>query len=222
MKKGFTLVELSIVLVIIGLIVGGVVGGQSLVRSSRLNAVHADIQKFKTAINTFDLQYDAVPGDMTDAWDYWGTDCDDDEDTCNGDGDYKLEPLDAENIMFWNHLYLSNILSGTVGSAPMTPLNDSSKYLASYDQLFYISGRGAGVKTNYILIAKIAGYRGYVFTPAEAYLLDKKNDDGLPGIGQIKAFRGDEPRCTTSRDIETARYNLDNDSISCTMHFLWD
>jgi prepilin-type N-terminal cleavage/methylation domain-containing protein len=232
-KEAFTLVELSIVLVIIGLVVGGVVGGQSLIRSSRLNAVVADVQKFKTAINTFELQYDALPGDMTDAWDYWGTDCHAIEAGCNGDGNNEIDNATTvrdERIMFWKHLYLSDILSRELNSStwwPLTPLNNDSGYSVEHYHQSYTSGKGAGVETHYILVSTGLNPRGYVFTPAEAYLLDKKNDNGLPGSGQMKAFTGDtsgsgQNRCSTSQNTETSRYNLDNDSIACTLYFLWD
>ena len=72
MKNGFTLLELSIVMVIIGLIIGGITVGQDLIRSAELNSVVTDINKYKTAINTFNLKYNAMPGDMSNATSYWG------------------------------------------------------------------------------------------------------------------------------------------------------
>jgi prepilin-type N-terminal cleavage/methylation domain-containing protein len=60
---GFTLVELSIVIVVIGLIIGVVTAGQSLVRQAQIRSVLNDVNKYKTAWNAFKLQYDALPGD---------------------------------------------------------------------------------------------------------------------------------------------------------------
>jgi prepilin-type N-terminal cleavage/methylation domain-containing protein len=88
--QAFTLVELSIVLVIVGLIVGGVVGGQSLIHSAKINKVVLDINKMKIAFRAFELQYDALPGDMVDAYDYWGTTCHGVEASCNGNGNNKM------------------------------------------------------------------------------------------------------------------------------------
>ena len=65
--KGFTLIELSIVLVIIGLIVGGVLAGQDLIRASELRAMIAQIEKYNTAVNTFRGKYNALPGDLNSA-----------------------------------------------------------------------------------------------------------------------------------------------------------
>jgi prepilin-type N-terminal cleavage/methylation domain-containing protein len=61
---GFTLIELSIVLVIIGLIVGGVLVGQDLIRAAYIRAQISQIEKFNTAVNTFYGKYQALPGDM--------------------------------------------------------------------------------------------------------------------------------------------------------------
>lgn len=62
----FTLIELSIVLVIIGLIVGGVLVGQDLIRAAGVRAQISQIEKYNTAVNTFLGKYDALPGDISD------------------------------------------------------------------------------------------------------------------------------------------------------------
>jgi prepilin-type N-terminal cleavage/methylation domain-containing protein len=61
---GFTLIEMSIVLVIIGLIVGGVLVGQDLIRAASVRAQISQIERFNTAVNTFYGKYQALPGDM--------------------------------------------------------------------------------------------------------------------------------------------------------------
>jgi len=63
-EKGFTLIELSIVLVVIGLIIGGVLVGQDLVRSAETRGTISQIEKYNTAVNTFYGKYGALPGDM--------------------------------------------------------------------------------------------------------------------------------------------------------------
>ncbi len=63
-SAGFTLIELSIVLVIIGLIVGGVLLGQDLIRAAEVRATISQIEKFNLAVNTFRGKYGALPGDM--------------------------------------------------------------------------------------------------------------------------------------------------------------
>lgn len=108
-NSGFTLVELSIVLVIISLIVGGIIGGKSLLRSAEIQALTAEVKTYQTALNTFNLQFDAIPGDMRDAFDYWGTNCAGTAGACNGDGD-GIITYQAEDDMVLTHLRLSEIM----------------------------------------------------------------------------------------------------------------
>ncbi len=66
-ESGFTLIELSIVLVIIGLIVGGVLVGQDLIKAAEIRATISQIEKYNTAVNTFRNKYNAIPGDISQA-----------------------------------------------------------------------------------------------------------------------------------------------------------
>jgi prepilin-type N-terminal cleavage/methylation domain-containing protein len=64
---GFTLIELSIVLVIIGLVVGGVLFGRDLIASAEIRKTIKQTEEFDAAINTFRLKYNCLPGDCKDA-----------------------------------------------------------------------------------------------------------------------------------------------------------
>ncbi|MFI4983913.1 MAG: prepilin-type N-terminal cleavage/methylation domain-containing protein [Rickettsiales bacterium] len=92
MKKGFTLVELSIVIIIIGLIIAGVTAGQSLVDQAQLRATITEIQTYQTAYKTFVDKYDAVPGDMVSAETIWPAPlCGAMAGACVGNGDGKIQ-----------------------------------------------------------------------------------------------------------------------------------
>lgn len=65
-QRGFTLIELSMVLVVIGLIVGGLLVGQDLIRAAAVRATISQIEKYNTAVNTFRGKYGYLPGDIKD------------------------------------------------------------------------------------------------------------------------------------------------------------
>ena len=71
-QQGFTLIELSVVLVIIGLIVGSIIAGQSLIRASQVQSASTDTQTYIHAVQSFQQKYNALPGDMANATSYWG------------------------------------------------------------------------------------------------------------------------------------------------------
>ena len=113
MKKnlGFTLVELSVVIVLIGLIVAGVMGGQALLRQAKVRTLISDYNKYNTAVNAFKLEYSELPGDLSNASSYGiGTD---------GNGNRQIHSTNTENLDFWQHLSQSGIIAGAyTGSAP--------------------------------------------------------------------------------------------------------
>src|SRR5438477_2747635 len=63
-QQGFTLIELSIVLVIIGLIVGGILVGQDLIKAAEIRATVGQVEKYNSAVNTFRSKYNGIPGDI--------------------------------------------------------------------------------------------------------------------------------------------------------------
>ena len=132
MKQAFSLVELSIVLVILGLIVGGITVGQSLMRGAELRGVSAEIEQQRTALNIFKTRYEDLPGDMSNAADYWGAlDGGDGEGddcfmletselaTCSGNGDRSLANSGVsaqwnrgERFTYWVHLVNAGLIEG--------------------------------------------------------------------------------------------------------------
>lgn len=128
MRYGFSLVELSIVLVILGLLAGGVLTGQSLIRAAELRSVTTEYSKYQAAGNTFRDKYFALPGDMANATSFWGaahatpatclSTVGTGTQTCNGDGDGLIEPGAAasergELFTFWQHLANAGLIEGS-------------------------------------------------------------------------------------------------------------
>ncbi|MBN8543602.1 MAG: prepilin-type N-terminal cleavage/methylation domain-containing protein [Alphaproteobacteria bacterium] len=128
--RGFSLVELSIVLVILGLLTGGILAGQSLIRASELRAVTTEYQRYTAAGNTFRDKYFAIPGDFRDATRFWGRTvvaghCVSNSGlavagtpgTCDGNGDGSVNlggagSQSAEVIQLWRHLALAGLIEG--------------------------------------------------------------------------------------------------------------
>ncbi len=125
--SGFSLVELSIVLVILGLLTGGILGGQSLMHAAELRKVTLDIDRYKTAILSFRDKYLGLPGDITNATRFWGeadadpttciTTAGTGSETCNGDGDGNIS-RGAESYRSWQQLANANLLPGTFSGVP--------------------------------------------------------------------------------------------------------
>lgn len=134
-RGAFSLVELSIVLVILGLLVGGILAGQSLIRAAELRSVSSDYQRFVTAIHAFRDKYLALPGDIPNATNFWeirsGSSSATGSDlachqvlnvsagTCNGDANGILNVnsgwgsyATAERFLFWQHLAKAGLVEG--------------------------------------------------------------------------------------------------------------
>ena len=85
--KAFTLIELSIVLVLIGLLVGSVLVGRDLISASQVRAQISQIQEMRTAMNAFRVKYNCIPGDCPNATDFFGSIDSSGHYIINGNGD---------------------------------------------------------------------------------------------------------------------------------------
>lgn len=190
--NAFTLVELSIVIVIIGLIIAGITAGRSLVKSAQLNSIITDINKYNVAINSFYLQYNALPGDLRNASSYWGGSA------LNGDGNNQIDnsPGLDEDLKVWQHLALAGLIPGTysgtttgAGRVPGTNCPASSYRGAGFGFDWYSPTYGK--KGNAMAFA--AG-GSYIFAPiipaSEALAVDTKMDDGVANKGRLITHRG--------------------------------
>lgn len=227
--RGFSLVELSIVLVILGLLVGGILAGQSLIRAGELRAVSTEYSRIQTAIGAFRDKYMALPGDMTNATSFWPG-------QTNGNGDGNLGDGNAtqrnETFQAWQELAIAGLWEGTYSGSGTTSAIIGSNIPGSklpgagwnFDQpqstwaYSTISGNilnlGAMRPNNNPLNA--------IIRPEEAWNLDTKLDDGKPAYGKLTAvkygFNG-APNCTTSPTPAASTYALSTNSIECSLVF---
>jgi prepilin-type N-terminal cleavage/methylation domain-containing protein len=131
----FTLIEISIVLVIIGLIVGGVLVGRELIKAAEIRASISQIDKYNQATLAFQLKYNGLPGDLQNATSFGMTNaqgsgltiysprnnalgdglimsCQDDSLTTTTYAPYGYLAFGCENAIFWVHLSAAGLIEG--------------------------------------------------------------------------------------------------------------
>ena len=203
-SSGFTLIEIAVVLVIIGLLLGGVLKGQELISSARVRNLISQQDGIKAAFFGFQDRYRALPGDYASA--NANINC---NPTCsNGNGNGRIEsaatPVNAsvthEETLVWTHLTAAGFLNGSytftdaVASDPSTPKNPFSSYLdLEYDQTYGPAAPVPPFKHNLKTGAQV---------PVEIIAeVDRKIDDGLPYSGafqfSVYAPTGNTPPAAT-------------------------
>jgi len=180
-QSGFTLIEIAIVLVIIGLLLGGILKGQELITQGRIRNVANDFQSMTAAINLYQDRYRALPGDDVGAatrWAVTGTS------TTSGNGNgvvagnYNSTTIGDESRLFWHHLRLAGLVGGPTTTGALgtaTPINAVSGVTGVQDIGFGIPGL---VICSSNLPAKIA------------QAIDTQFDDGDALTGTVRAGTG--------------------------------
>lgn len=231
-QKGFSLVELSIVLVILGLLAGGILGGQSLIKASELRAVSTEYEQWQTATNTFRERYFAVPGDFSGATSFWigGV-------TSNGDGNGLVADgaLDDEMFLFWQHLSLAGLIPGTytgvTGSGGTTyhvvPEENAprSRFGGGWTANTRYGGSAARYDYNYLNSFLVGAATATsltqdpLFTPQDAWNVDTKFDDGKPGKGRVIGLYYSTCANSIGNQDYDKDYALNDDSVQCALYF---
>lgn len=132
LQQGFTMIEMAVVLIIVGLVVGGVMSGRSILEAAETRRVYEDAQTYMASIGQFMDKYGSLPGDMYDAESVWGqaaaagacdTTNNSNKTTCNGNGNSQIElgmvvgsggSETVEHLRAWQHLNNAGLLQVTV------------------------------------------------------------------------------------------------------------
>lgn len=214
-NSGFSLVELAIVLIVIGLIIGGVLKGRELIESARLKSVLTQLNEYRVATGTFMDMFDALPGDYGEASSY----IDANLKNGNGNGSIDGEGLekDSEAGQFWAHLAGAGLIPqpGKTGGAAF-----------GFDKGVPSARIGGGITVKFengkhwFVLGAENGKNGdgALLTPQQAMSLDKKIDNGLPDNGKVISKDGTNVpagSCVTPG----GKYNTQNKAPACAMFF---
>ncbi len=162
-QAGFTLVEIAIVLVIIGLLLGGVLKGQSLIDSARVKNIIQQSTSLTSAVNAYQDKFRALPGD-----DVQGTTHAPGA-TGNGNGDGQI----TEYLLAPQHLALAGFITGSFNGT--TDFMTSAQGGAVYIYNDAVGGRGGN------------GVRLDNLPDSFAEQIDSKLDDGKFDTGSVRA-----------------------------------
>lgn len=217
-QTGFTLIEIAIVLVIIGLLLGGVLKGQELITSARVRNMISQQDGVKAAFFGFQDRFRAFPGDYTGAvTNITGISTT----NCNGglgNGNGRVEAGDEARLV-WEHMSKAGFITGTytctaTDSATAIPVNPYGIYLqVIYDGVY--GATGAATRHNVKTGAQI---------PVEIISeMDRKIDDGAPNTGgfQFSLFAGNgtapaAPAATVSCTSTTTAASIWNTTLGNT------
>jgi prepilin-type N-terminal cleavage/methylation domain-containing protein len=218
-QRGFTLVELAIVLVIIGLIIGGILKGRELIAGAHLKSTLVGIDAIRAASATFQDQYGGFPGDYFEGQAQLGTPngvrwtsprCNGGNQLCDGDSIIEGNGRTNETLLFWQHLTLGNLIAGIeVAAAVDDSIGVGLPQAAIGGGLAVQYQAVSGRTTQWLRLGTGAALTTGVATGAQASSIDSKVDDGRPGTGAV--------RVTTAACIARGAYNPTGDQ--CLMYY---
>jgi len=195
-QQGFTLIEIAIVLVIIGLLLGGILQGQSLINSARVRNLISQMDGVKAAFYGFQDRYRALPGDISDVTVIPGA-------STPGNGNGQIE-AGKESVAVWDHLSHAGFITGAYTGGPAvdgtgtTPTNPWGAYIQLiYDKVYDPSATATlrhNLKTgNQVPVEVIAE-------------VDRKIDDGnaLGGIMRFSAYASTNSTAPAAADCYVA------------------
>ncbi|MFC1659167.1 type IV pilin protein [Pseudomonadota bacterium] len=246
-NSAFTLIELSVVLMIIALLVTGIVGGTRLIKSAKMAKLISETSDYVKEFNVFYDRYESYPGDFLGANDMFGASDVYGRTIHPGDGDDLIggtnydDYRDTESAGFFHHLYVSGIVSepeftgndvlniGNSGTDDAISDIDEVAIDQNYPKtpfgsktFFYVTNDtvdGRYSRSNRIVIATKDSDENSL-TPNDAESVDIKTDDGNPFKGKVIAHNEALTSGSNENDstcTDLAGYNTDLSSEGCIL-----
>jgi prepilin-type N-terminal cleavage/methylation domain-containing protein len=209
-QSGFTLVELAIVLMIIGLLIGGILKGQELINNTRVLNTIRQVKSYHTAYITFQDSYGAVAGDIVNPGSRIPN-CTASPCNISGNGSGKFE-TDEELYNFWLHLAKANLITGidtsytAVDETPGVSVPATAFGKGTFRISPYINGHTMAFNND-----------GYGIKLPNAAQIDRKMDDGIANRGGVIL---DDYDLAGASDPPTSDY-AGSPNIGCGMYFFF-
>ncbi|GHU11502.1 hypothetical protein FACS189449_03090 [Alphaproteobacteria bacterium] len=172
-SRGFSLIEVAIAIVIIGLIASFTLKGRELIRTAKLRSIIEQTNSIRVAAHSFMETYGAMPGDLANAADIIGGSA------SNGKGDGKIVSID-DSKRFWGHLAASDVIHLEMNNG-----NPVSKIGGFYTISTNAPGGHSG--TWAILSGGTSDNKTFtgIISQEDAYFIDKNSDTGEPSTGDV-------------------------------------
>ena len=187
-QSGFTLIEIAIVLVIIGLLLGGVLKGQELINSAKVKNLATDFRNIPVYIYGYQDKYRAVPGDDVQAVSHVGAAASLCTGACNLgngliEGTWDTTNTGDESQLFWQQVRLAGLATGLT-TGDMLPTNSVGGVVGITSTVNFADPNAtAATKINGTYVICSAGILGKF-----AKQMDIQMDDGNPLTGSLRAF----------------------------------
>ena len=216
-QHGFTLVEIAIVLVIIGLLLGGILKGQEMITQAKIKNVMSDYSGISAAYHGYLDRYRVIPGDDSGAVTRWTSLAAAEKGNGNGivEGTYKSTTANDESRLFWLHLRTAGFVSGNGQNQPFNAVTGI---------LGVQTGDGQAATGPTLLNAATppTGFVSLIICSANlpdkiAIATDTQMDDGVPNAGTVRGLLQTAPNPDiTTGTVATVAYT-ENGSNTYTL-----